>query len=125
MPDRSDSPSLPPTPLQIDGEVFNELLRQTIRAATRSAEGATKSAATLQELVGQLQELKGQCKECADELERLADAEERRQKEQQERGKWLRSLIKPETLYYTVVIIASLFGASWAPKLLPMIGGSP
>jgi hypothetical protein len=124
--DRRDNHSLPPGPIQIDGEVFNQLLKHTIDAATKSAEGATKSAAALQAVETQLQELKGQCQLTGDAVKRLADVAETENNDRKERGKWLRSLIKPETLYYTVVIIASMFGATWAQKLLPLAtGGSP
>ena len=121
MPDGIDS-SLPPGRLQIDSEVFEMLIQRVIEAATRSAEGATKSAAAIQTLEGQLQELKLECKTLGSELKRLSDLEHAKQQNAAEHGKWLRSLIRPETLYYTLVIIAALLGAQWAQN---MLGGTP
>ena len=122
MPD--DNPSLQGN-MTVDAAVFNELLKNTIDAATRSAEGATKSAAAVQSLEGQVSELKGKCEEMAGAVKRLADAAEAEKEAQKERGMWLRSLIKPETIYYTVLIIAGLFGAQWAQLALTSGGISP
>ena len=123
MPDTDDSPSLPGH-MTIDAAVFNELLKNTIEAATKSAEGATKSAAATQALETQITELKGKCEEMAGAVKRLADAAEAEKEAREERGKWLRSLITPQTLYYTVVIVIALLapeGFEWAKQIL--IGG--
>ena len=121
MSDNNNNPT--PPGLHIDGEVFNQILKHTIDAATRAAEGSTKSAAAMQAVETQLQELKHQCQLTGEALNRLADAAEAEQSSRLERGKWLRSIIKPETIYYTLVIIGSMLGATWAQKLLPVLVG--
>jgi len=124
MPEHDETPSLSGN-MTIDAAVFNELLKNTIEAATRSAEGATKSAAAVQSLEGRVAELKGKCEDMAGAVKRLADAAEDEKEAKKERGMWLRTLIKPETLYYTVLIIAGLFGAQWAQLALTSGGVVP
>lgn len=91
-------------------EILRQMLPVLVEAVTKSAEGQTASAAASQALETQISELRSKVEMCHAEMKRIADAKVDEQKKQETTQLWLQSLIKPETLYYTVIIILTATG---------------
>jgi len=115
MPEETSPPTIPPTSLPpTSGATGEEILKHTlpllVEAVTRSAEGHMTSAAAIRALETQIVELKVIVGRIAAAEERQAAEQERETRRRTERGEWLRSLLKPETIYYTLVIILTALG---------------
>ena len=91
-------------------EILRQMLPVVVEAVTKSAEGQVSVAAALQALEGQVSELKAAVQNCQADVRRLADAEALADKRKQETGKWLRSLVKFETVYYTALLLLAVLG---------------
>ena len=87
-----------------------QLLSKVIEAATKSAEGATASAAAISSLEQQLAEVKTTINACAAELDKLVEERQKATETQKERSEWLRSLLTPQTVYYTLILLLAMFG---------------
>jgi hypothetical protein len=114
MPDPSGTPTLPPGTLQVDSEILASLLGQVVQAASRSAEGAIASASAIQEFKVALESN-------TKEVQRLADLKEKEVKQEEARLHWKVALIRPETLYYTILIAAAVLGIKLIPVTLPSL----
>ena len=108
MSDHTSPPSLPPGASGED--ILKTMLPLVVDAATKSAEGQTASAAALGGVEGQLAEMKLELKNLRDEVKSMRESKAAEQKVREENGKWLRSLLKPEILYYTIVLILTALG---------------
>lgn len=86
------------------------MLPVVVEAVTKSAEGSTASAAAIQNLEAQIVELKGVVSHCHGEIKRIADAKVDETEQKRENGKTMRALLKPETVYYTIVLILTALG---------------
>lgn len=130
MPDETTPPTLPPAPGASGEEILRHTLPVLVEAVTKSAEGHLTSAAAIHGLEREITDLKGALGRLEAVVERIAVAEERQADEQEkegkrqvERGEWLRTLVKPETIYYTLVIILTALGFRLstlsAPSVIP------
>lgn len=120
MPENDSPPVTPPGPGASGEEILRQMLPVLVDALTKSAAGHTTSAATIQALETQVSELKAVVQSCHSEFKRIADAEEEAGKRREENGKWLRSLLRPETIYYTVVIILTALGFRLSAAPVPL-----
>lgn len=91
-------------------EILRTMLPVVVEAVTKSAEGHTASAASISTLEAQVAELKVALQANTAEVKRVNDYRKAELQQQEENGKWLRSLLRPETLYYTVLLIATALG---------------
>ena len=114
MPKQDDAPTLPPGTLQMDSEVLGMLLGQVVQATSKSAEGSLAAASAVQEFKIALEAN-------TKEVRRLADLKEAELKAAEARQLWRVALIRPETLYYTILVVAAAFGI----KLLPTLPSLP
>lgn len=108
MPPDPESASLPPG---ISGEeLLRHMLPLVVSAVTKSAEGQTMSAATIQNLEAQVAELKVAVQANTAEVKRVNDYRKAELHQRDEDKKWLQSLLKPETLYYSILLVATALG---------------
>jgi len=107
MPDSSRKGLLPGA----SGEqVLRSMLPLVVEVATKSAEGQTSVAAALGSLEAQVAELKAVVQENTTAVKQLVASKAAEVQQKEETGKWLRALLRPETLYYTVLIILTALG---------------
>lgn len=108
MPPDKESPSLPPG---ISGEeLLRHMLPLVVSAVTKSAEGQTMSASAIQNLEGQVAELKAAVQANTSEVKRVNDYRKAELQQRDDDKKWLQSLLRPETLYYTLLLIGTALG---------------
>jgi hypothetical protein len=101
-------PSLPPGASGED--ILRTMLPLVVESATKAAEGQTASAAAIGALETQLSEVKTELQGIRSEMQSARNSKAAEEKVREENGKWLRSLLKPELIYYTVVLILTAMG---------------
>ena len=100
----------PPSEATMPDALLMELLKQTVGAATRSAEGATASAAALQGMEGRMAEMHAAVQANTTAVAALATEKQQDREDREERGRWLRTFVSPQNVYYTLLIIGSALG---------------
>lgn len=117
---------LPEVPQGAGGEeILRALLPLVVEAVTKSAEGQTASAASLHSLEGQITELRTVIQGHTAEIKRVNDYRKSELRQQEERSRWLESLLTPQTLYYTLLLLGAAFGLRAtipAPVQVPPLG---
>tara|TARA_R110002126_G_scaffold52672_20_gene143022 strand:- start:3039 stop:3380 length:342 start_codon:yes stop_codon:yes gene_type:complete len=86
------------------------MLPLVVDVATKSAEGQTSVAAGLSSLDAQVGELKNAVQKNTAAVKQLTAAKKAEAMQKVETGKWLRALLKPETVYYTIVLALTAMG---------------
>jgi len=111
-------------------EVLKTLLPIVVQAATSSAEGAASSAKSIASLETSLSEklteLLSEVKENNKRITELVVLKEAQEKLHQERGKWLRSLLTPQTILWILAILGAAIGIRLTiPMPLTAIDNTP
>lgn len=106
--------SLPPTGGAAGGatgeEVLRALLPTVVSAATRAAEGQTATSAALQGIERSQDELRNKIAALTSEVQKLCEVRREEYDQKKESSAWIRSILTPQTVYYTIILLLTGFG---------------